>query len=62
LPSVSRHGADPSAAGWLAAPGQRVKLRSEVPVSLPTGLCGVSSPPAGLSVNEYGVNIGMIRA
>ena len=51
VPSTSRHGAEPSAFGCDAAPGQRRSWLVSSPSKRCDGGIGVSTPPAGLSLN-----------
>ena len=62
VPLESRHGAEPSAAGCDAPPGQRRRL----PVSRPSKRCagglGTRRPPAGSSMKRNALKIGWTRA
>src|SRR5947199_57889 len=65
VPEESRKGADPSAGGWLAVPGQRrgagKNCRNGM-LSRWLGATGVRLEPAGLCVNEKALNCGAMRA
>ena len=57
-----RKGLEPSAAVWVAEPGQRRILPDCRPTWRSAGLSAVSRPPAGVSVNWKALTIGEIRA
>ena len=59
---MSRHGAEPSAVGWDAAPGQRRSWLVSSPSKRCDGGIGVSTPPAGLSSKLNALKIGWMRA
>ena len=52
---LSWNGAEPSAAGWLAAPGQRRVMPVSRPLSVLSGSCGVRRPPGGVVRELEGV-------
>jgi hypothetical protein len=61
LPS-SVFGAEPSAVGWLAAPGQRAFWYFWRSSKRPFIVFGTSVPPAGVLVNWKALKIGWMRA
>ncbi len=59
---VSTNGEDPSAAGWLAAPGQRLSAPVCSASKRCSGGIALSTPPAALSENWNALKIGWMRA